>query len=442
MTLLGEDMTRRISVRSIVLLAICRAIFAQGIPTAKLNLAEAEATALRNHPQVLAEQNEVAAMNQRILENRAPYYPALFGEVTGSQANPRARIGAGALAPSSLFNRIGQGISISQLITDSGRTPNLVASSRLQADAANQTLQATKYDVLLAVNQSYFNVLRSQALVRTALKTVDARKLVVDQISTLARNGLRSQLDVSLVEYNLSQAKLLLIQTQNQVQEAYASLTRALGAQQPADYELVEEPLPPSPSPVVEDLVAQAIRDRPELASLRLNSQAAYRFERAERDLALPTATFIGVGGGLPYIAQLTLPRVIPHEYEGVAVNVQIPILNGGLFRARREEAHARAQEADQRVRDSQTAIARDVRIAWANSNTAFQRLDVTAELLREATLAMSLAQGRYENNLATIVEVTLAQLNVTEAEIENLNAKYDYQSQYFTLQYTLGALR
>ena len=173
-----------------------------------------------------------------------------------------------------------------------------------------------------------------------------------------------------------------------------------------------------------------------------MSRDAAYRFERAEKDLSYPTASLVGVGGYMPYINQITLPRVIPGEYEGVAVNVQIPILNGGLFKARRQEAHFRALEADQRLRDEAEAIARDVRTAWASSTVAYQRLDVTAQLLRQATLALDLAQGRYNLGLSTIVELTQAQLNVTAAEIENLNAKYDYQSQYATLQYTLGALR
>jgi len=143
-------------------------ILAQPAATVKLNLHDAEALALQNHPQVQAAQHEVSAMNQRIDETKAAYYPALSGDVTGSQANPRARIGAGFLTDPSLFNRLGQGITLSQLITDSGRTPNLVATSRLQAGAAEQTVQATKYDVLVRVNQAYFGTLRAEALVKVA----------------------------------------------------------------------------------------------------------------------------------------------------------------------------------------------------------------------------------------------------------------------------------
>jgi outer membrane protein len=75
-------------------------------------------------------------------------------------------------------------------------------------------------------------------------------------------------------------------------------------------------------------------------------------------------------------------------------------------------------------------------------ASTAYQRIPVTVELVSQAQLAMTLAQGRYDLGLASIVELTQAQLNVTQAQIENVNAQYDYQSAYAFLQYTLGALR
>ena len=61
---------------------------------------------------------------------------------------------------------------------------------------------------------------------------------------------------------------------------------------------------------------------------------------------------------------------------------------------------------------------------------------------MRQAQLALELAQGRYNLGLASIVEITQAQLNLTQAQIENVSATYDYQIAYSQLQYTVGALR
>jgi len=376
--------------------------------------------------------------NQQIVVNRSGYYPTIAGDITGSQANNLARIGAGDISDTRVFDRFGQGVTLRQLIADSGRTPSLVASSRLQAQATAQNAQATRFDVLLQVNRAYFDVPRAEAIVKVAQQTVDARQLLADQVGELAKNQIKSQLDVSFADVNVSEAKLLLLHARDAVQAARAELGRATGSDHPATDQLVDEPLPPGPASSPDDLVTQAFSNRPELAGLKFSRDAAYKFAGAERDLKRPTVSVIAAGGFIPYINSPGMPA----EYEAVAANVSIPIVNGHLFSARREAAQQRAMESDQQLRVEQQLISRDVRVAWAATNDAYQRIDVTAQFLRQAAIALDLAQGRYNLGLSSIVELTQAQLNQTQAAIENLNAKYDYQAQYAALQYTLGNLR
>jgi len=427
--------------RMILLLAAFRAA-AQTPPAAQtLTLGQAEALALRNHPKIAAAQNVEYAAGQRVVEARSPYYPSLNAEITGSQANNLARIGAGTLTDSLLFNRQGEGLVLNQLVTDFGRTSNLVANSRLQAQAAAQTTQATRYDVVLEVNRSYYSVLESQALVKVAQETVNARQVLTDQVTALANAQLKSQVDVSFAQVNSSEARLMLIRAQDSLKQAYADLTRALGTYAaPVEYQLVDTPQPSAPPLDTETLVGQAIQNRPELADLRLRYEAARKFEAAEKDLKRPNVNLMAVGGALPYLDQN--PRVTPEGYEAAALNVEIPIFNGHLFSAREQAAHYEALASNQRLRDLQQQVEHDVRSAWLTASNAFQRIPVTVELLRQARLALELAQGRYNLGLASIVEVTQAELNVTQAQIENVNANYDYQNAWAALQYTLGALR
>lgn len=407
-----------------------------------LTLKDAEALALKNHPHVQSAQYQALASDQAVREQLSAYYPTVYGSVTGSVADHETRIGAGFLTDSRLFNRFGQGITVNQLITDSGRTPNLVASSRLQARAAQQSVQATRYDVLLAVNQAFFETLRAQALLRVAEQTVAERQVVADQITALVNNKLKSNLDLSFAQVNLAQAKLLLITTQNNISKAFAQLTRALGSDTQQSYTLQEEPPPPLPPTTADPLVTEAMNNRPELIALRFDRDAAYRFQKAERDLSFPTVEGVGVAGYIPYIAQLTLPRVIPDHYEAAAINVNIPIFNGHLFAARRTAAMMKARSSDQDLRNEQERITRDVRDAWANSTTSYQQIGVADQLVNQAKLSLALAQGRYNLGLSSIVELNQAQLAETEAEIQDVNARYDYQLQNAALQYQEGLLR
>ena len=406
-----------------------------GVP---LNIADAEAIAVKNHPQILAAGNNAAAAGQLVVEARSAYYPLVNGEVTGSQGYDLGRIGAGALSASRLFNRFGAGLQIQQLVTDFGRTYNLVANSRLQAQAANQNVTATRYDVLIGVDRAYYEVLQDQAFVTVAQETVKARQTLADQVNALFKAQLKSEVDLSFAQVNVSEGQLLLIRAQDSVKQAQADLGRALGVDRPDQYQLSEPPVAPAPPADLQPLIDHAVQGRPELASLRLQYQAAEKFEAAERDLSHPTLAGIAAGGAMPYINAAGLPP----EYEGIALNLQIPLFNGHLYAARREAAHQEALAANQHLRDELQQVEHDVNNAWIAVSTAYQRIPVTVDMMKQANLALDLAEGRYKLGLSSIVEVTQAQLNLTQAQIENVTAKYDYAAAYAQLQYTIGALR
>ena len=407
----------------------------------QLTLQDAEAMALKNHPQVLASQADSLKAGEIVTETRSAYYPALNGNITGAQANVNSRLGAGVINDPRLFNHFGSGLSLSQLITDSGRTPNLVANSRLQAQASRQDFQATRFDVILGVHQAYYEVLLAQELIKVAQQTVATRQTVVDQVTALTQNKLKSQVDLSFAQVNLSDAQLMLIRAKDRLSAAYASLGQALGTDQATQYQLATQPMPPTPPASPDQLITKADQQRPEMASMRLQREAAQKLVYAERDLKRPTVSLIAVGGALPYIDPGNANPVIPQGYEAAAVNVQIPVFNGHLFSARRRAAEYELQAADQRVRDLQDRIARDVRTSWEHAQTAYEAIAPSQQLLAQANLALNLSQGRYNLGLASIVELTQAQLGQTQAEVQNLSAQYDYEEAYAALQYTLGSL-
>jgi outer membrane protein len=425
-----------------ILAAACSSLLLGQTRGSALSLAEAHALALKNHPQVLASQALSQRADQITIQARSAYYPALNGEVTGAQANLNSRLGAGVLNDPRLFNHIGSGLTLSQLITDSGRTPNLVASARLQAEASREDYRATRYDVLLGADQAYYEVLLAQQLVKVARQTVETRQTVVNQVSELLKNQLKSQVDVSFAQVNLSDAKLMLLRAQDRLTAAYANLGQALGTQQAIRYQLTDQPMPPNPPDSADSLLTQAFQSRPELASLRLQREADQKFVYAERDLRRPTVSISAVGGALPYINPGNANPDIPKGYEAAAVNVNIPVFNGHLFSAREQAAKYQLEATNQRVRDLEDRIARDVRTYYERTKTSFEAISATEQLLQQANLALELAQGRYNLGLASIVELTQAQLGQTQAQVENVNAKYQYQEAYAALQYVLGSLR
>ncbi|MGD1097924.1 MAG: TolC family protein [Bryobacteraceae bacterium] len=403
----------------------------------RLTLSEAQQFALRNHPRIDSAKLVAQAAKSGITEVRAPMYPMLSGNFTSVGAEHNSTLSAGTVQTSSLYSRVAAGVTVRQLITDFGRTSNLVESAKLRASAQEQIVGNTQAGILIEVDQAYYQALAADSVLRVAQAVVDNRRLTLRQVQALAQSSLKSTLDVSFAEVAVSDAELGLVRAENDAQASRARLADALGATATEQFELADEPLPPPLAPDPETVVAEALSQRPDLAALKLSRDAADRFARAEKALRRPTISALGVAGGLP----ATDPRL--HDtYSAAGVNINVPILNGKLYAARENETELRAQAADKDVQDLTVQVSEQVRTAWLEANTAFRRLDVTARLVEQAERSLRLAQIRYDNGLGSIVELNQAQLSQVSAEITAAGAKYDYLSRRAALAFVTGALR
>jgi outer membrane protein len=402
----------------------------------ELSLQDAEKIAIQNHPQIQVATYLASAARARVTETKSAYYPQAYGSLTGAYAETNSRIAAGGLNNPIVYDRYANGVTINQLVTDFGRTHELVKSSKLQAQAEEQNVTRSRADVLLQVDEAYYGVLKAQAVQRVAEETVKARQLVSDQITTLQKNKLRSGLDVSFANVDLAQAQLLLIQAQNDLQASWADLSAALGFSDERMFTLTEQIVPQAPEQDFDSILQQALQNRPELLGQRLQAQSAQSYAAAERDLWLPTISAVGAAGLIPYRVDALSSR-----YAAAGFNMNVPIFNGHLFGALRSEATSRAHAQEQYLRDLQNQITRDVRRAWLSANSGYQRLSVTDQFLDQAKQALDLAQARYKLGLSSIIELSQAQLNETQAEIADASAKYDYENQTSMLNYQMGLL-
>ena len=403
----------------------------------KLTLKEAEEAAIQNHPRLKAARLSADAAVQVPTEIRSNLMPSLFTNFTGASALDNSRIAAGGLNNPVIYDRVATGLSASQLLTDFGRTSKLVHSSDLHAASQKQFADATKQQVLVDVDRAYFGILRAQAILRVAEETVTARRVVLDQVTALSSNKLKSDLDLSFAKVNLADAELLRLNAENDVRAAFADLAQAMGARNAQEYDLIEEPMPGPLAPKPEDLIAQALRDRPDVNALRLEQDSAVQFSKAERALWLPSVTAVSNLGVIPNHA-----APLSNRYGAFGFNVSVPIFNGKLYTARSREAELRAGASTERVREISNTVSRDVTTAWLKARTAFERIALTAQMLDQAQQALDLARTRYDLGLSSIVELSQAQLNETASEIASATAKYDYQLQRALLDYQLGSLR
>jgi len=399
-----------------------------------LTLADAEKLAIKNNPRVSVARLLALAQYQVVRESRSAELPTANAAITAVQAEDASRISAGSLTASRLFTHAGAGGGFTQLITDFGKTSNLVASSKLREGAQNANALATSEDIVIATDQAFYDALQAQALLKVASQNTAALQATQSQISSYTQNKLKSTLDLSFANVNLSQARLLELHAKSNADSTMASLDEVLGLDREMTYDLDEDDGPLSAPPADADqLVQLALKQRPDLQALNLNQEAAVKFSHAERDQKLPSITAAGTVGSVPI---RPAQYYVQNWWGGIGVNMNIPIFNGFLFSAQAKEATIRAQADSEQVRELRDRIVRDVRTGWLAANTAYQSVSVNEELLQEANLALSLAQTRYRLGLSSIVELSQAQYQQTDAAIGYTNARYQYRLTLATIAY------
>lgn len=402
-----------------------------------LTLAQAEHLAVRNNPRVTVGKLLALAQHQVLRETRAAELPALTANATAMDANEASRISAGSITSSRLLEHAGAGVNLTQLIFDFGRTHNLVLSQKLSAQASNANALATTEEIVLATDQVFYNALIAQAELDVAHQTVDTRQATDTQVGQLTHNKLKSTLDLSFADVDLSQAQLMVLDAQNNADASMAALDAVLGLDRSTTYRLVEDTGAPQPPPAdVAPLIQTALQQRPDLQALTLDTQSAQKYARAQWDQMLPSISAAGTVGTVPIRSGTYYTS---NWWGGVGGNVSVPVFNGFLYLSEAREAKYRAQAASENARDLRDSIVRDVRTSWLQAGNNWQRMAVTAQLVKQANLALSLAQTRYKLGLSSIVELSQAQLQQTSAQIQDTSARYQYRLSLSTLNYEMG---
>jgi outer membrane protein len=313
-----------------------------------------------------------------------------------------------------------------------------VSSSPYQAKAADENAVATKQQIILAVDQAFYNTLETNALFAGTEDTVKARQVLVDQVQALTSAKLKSDVDLSVAKVDLGRAQPLQLDTQANYEASLSVLSAILGYSARQNFVPVEASAQVVP-PVADlaSLIQQALDLRPEVRALRDEVLAAKKFSRSEHDLWRPTVSALGVVGEVP-VRNVN----VPSWYGGGGVNVNIPVSNGFFFNARAKSADLGTQVKQKQLEDLQDNVARDVRNSWLGAAKACQRLRSPNSFAKKPHCRWNSPKKDYRIGLGTIVEFSRAELQKTDADIQDTDARYQYRLSQILLAYEIGLSR
>ncbi|HXH83619.1 MAG TPA: TolC family protein [Candidatus Tectomicrobia bacterium] len=402
-----------------------------------LSVEEAVAIALDTQPQIQARLAEYMAASYRVDQAFSPLLPQIFGSVTTARTKSA---GTSTFAVNgrptvvttirSFDEQTAARVSLSQVLFDFGKTFASTDAARRLAEVAQEDVELQRQLIALAVKESFININFAQRLVRVQEQAVERAELNLRSARGFFEVGTRPRSDVARAEVDVANARVDVIRARNAERLARVALNTAMGL--PADTPTqVQDNLVYQRMPIDRaQLLPEALRQRPEARQARLRvDEAEARSRRAFRDF-FPDITANAFYGGA---------RSDLNEVWEIGLALSWTIFDGGNRIARYRESQALVDSAEATVRAVELDIAREVEQAQISVQEAEERIQAAQTAVASAQENFRLAQGRFDAGVGTILELTDAQLFLTQAQNAEAQALADYRIALARLERAIG---
>ncbi|MFQ5830859.1 MAG: TolC family protein [Candidatus Methylomirabilia bacterium] len=404
----------------------------------ELTLAEAIAIALATEPSIQARLRAFEAAQFRVTQALAPILPQLTSSWTASRQKTQffsAAIGGAGME--ALFSTTTTArVTLSQILFDFGKTFAATDVARAEAQVSRLDAEIQKDQVILAVKEAYFNLLFAKRLVIVDEVALERAELNLKSAQGFFEVGSRPKSDVTRAEVDVANARVDLIRARNAVRLARVALNTAMGITVDAPTE-VKDILFYQPYPVDQgQLLPEALEQRPEYARINAfvtGAEASLR--RSFRDFFPDVSGFSSYGGTFRDPQRVT---DLEETWE-LGVSLNWSFFEGGSRIARFREVKKSLEAARSRVQALELAISQEVVQAHLNLQETQERIGAAKKAVESAQENFRLAQGRFDAGVGTILELTDAQVALTQAQATEAQALTDYRIAIARMERALG---
>lgn len=406
------------------------------LPARPLTLMELTDLALQNNPATRLAWAQVRAAAAELGIAGSPYWPQVDGKATITRSRRQSLSNAGSTGPNQTY--YGPGVSLSYLLWDFGTRAGGRDAARYRLLGARLSRNQTLQDVILTVEQDYYQLQGYRALLAANRKSLENAQTSLRAAQKRRELGLSTVGDVYRAQAAVAQEKLILEQTRANEAAARGRLAGAAGY--PVDTPLAIVPWagerkPHPPATGVTQLLALARRARPTLLAAKARELAALANIRAVRGAGLPTVSLDAnaartrVSGGADSSSyQLT-------------ATLKVPLFTGFRDHYANRQAVAQAEQSQADTDVLRLQVEQEVWQSYQDVQAGIEKLASSAALLKSATLAAKVSEARYAKGLDSILDLLTAQATLSNARASRIQTELDYYSALSALGHAVGGL-
>lgn len=416
---------RTIAAACLCLLCICTGVFGEdNTPAKPISLQECINTALKSQLDVIVAKNDVAIAKNNLTKTKSAYLPQISLDnnafTTGSQ---------GVLSQYTT----GTAMSANLNVFDGGVREANVKASRYNVQSSDMAYKRTLQTVTYTVTKAYYEALRSKHLAEVAESNVKYYGELLAQVQAKVDQGSKAKVDTYPVEAELASAKVDLLSAQNTVRTSLLDLQTTMGVSSRSGFDVAEvDTIPETAVQPLDNYVTYAKKSRPDISQAQAQIGSAKASTTAARIALYPIPT---ISAGYQHSVSGGFRTSGTQMVGGLTFN----LFDGGASRA----AYRAAKLSQETAREDAAQLDRDVctqvEEAYLNLTSAKERLVASQASLDSAQKNLDVQNKRYDVGLAITLDLLNAELQMTTAQSNYVQAKYDYLIAISQLEYTTG---
>jgi TolC family type I secretion outer membrane protein len=419
----------------ICFLTIPLTVLTQTISIDSLTLDRAITLALENHPSLLVADANLRSATAGASQALSSYFPNINATASATRTDGWFVFNPAFAPRKQSYDNYTAGIQASQMIFDFGRTINRVSANNRFEDASEADLQSARGTVITNVQLSYYGVIQAVQVAKVNEEAIERATQHLIQAKAFYSVGKRAQFDVTRAEVDLANANVNAIRSRNQLRLAKLQLENTMGIHSQSAYRISEvfdvEPFQFS----LDSIKSITLNQRSELVAAQARVEANRSLATAVWDQHLPT---LSASGNYTW-TNFTFPL---YSRWNAGITLSLPIFQGMGISAQVEQARATADAAEANLKQFKESIMLEVEQYYLSMKEAEERIAAASKLVEQAEQSLTLAEKQYAAGISTTIEVTDAQLTLSNARITKIQALYDYNSFLARLKRAMSVTR
>lgn len=315
---------------------------------------------------------------------------------------------------------------------------NTIDQRDLDLQASIFDLEKAKDDIILNIAASYLEILFAEELIEVAEAQIEVTQQQIDRTEQLVNAGSLARGALLEIEAQLAREELQLVNDQNRLQLAYVNLYQLLELPIEESFEIEEPKLPEIKADVTMansfNVFTNAIKLRPEIKAAQLRVESARKQLEIAKGNQWPTLSF-GANYNNQYFNVMSsdLPQLSfsdqlkSNSRYGVGFNLNIPIFNRFMVKNGIENAQLQIEDFRFQLESARNVLQKDIEQAYTNALAALNRYISAEKAVTSSAEAFRYTEEKYNVGMVNSVEYNQSKNNLTIAQSELLQARYEY---------------